>query len=502
MPVNRAIGAIFVLYVILSGYTIAHHELWSDELHGWNIAKGSLHFSDLIANTRYEGHPPGWFFLLWLVSKITHQVAAIQVLQWLIACSVVFLILFHSPLPALIRICIPFGYYFLYEYAVLSRNYGIGVLLAFCVCLAIRRDAGSHRQHRPAILYYILLFLLSNIHLLTILLAACLHLYFLLLKREKKQSTGAILLHALAGILVLLPSVYFVFPPADSQLNTHFWMSRWDFHHLTSLGQAPLQAFLPIPAWWDAHPWNTEWLLEKSRNYPSAKYMIPILALFLLMLAGWILYKDRKSLILFIANVLLSTLVTATVFPLTSARHAGYLYIGFIIAAWLYCYDTPLTQNAKKVFILLLAAQLTAGFFFVIQDIRLPFSNLYKMTTVLQEVPPGQKLVTDYWTMNAVVAYMDKPVYCVELQREISFVKWNNELSTALHNPHRYEDCLRQLLLTEKRHSVYLISQNAPAVLNKIDPSLSDRFRLTMVDKKEGALEGGSNLYLYRIDNL
>jgi len=434
---------------------MAHHELWSDEIHGWNIAKGSDHFPDLIANSRYEGHPPGWFALLWVLSKVTHRVIALKALQWVIACLVVFVVLFYTPFPLFIKMLIPFGYYFCYEYAVLSRNYAIGVLLTFCVCLVIRRD--------KRVLYYGLLFLLSNIHLLTLLIAASLHGYFLLFNIEQKKRTRTVLLHALAGALVFLPSVYFIFPPADSQLNTHFWMSRWDFRHFAALGEVPLQAFIPIPAWWDPHPWNTEFLLEAAKGpYYFLRWINPLLAGSLLALACWTLRRNGKSLVFFAANLLLSFLVTATVFPLTSARHAGYLFISFIVAVWLHTYEAPLTEKGGRFFMILLVLQLTAGVFFVVQDIRLPFSNLYKMKEVLKEVPPGGKLVTDYWTMNAVVAFTDKPVYCIDVQRELSFVKWNQELSLVQANPHRYTEGIRHLFLTEGIRIVYMVSQNSP----------------------------------------
>ena len=490
---HKVIRIIFIIYITLSGYTMAHHELWSDEIHGWNIAKGSDHFPDLIANSRYEGHPPCWYALLWVLSKVTHQVVAMQVLQWVLSCLVVFVVLFYSPFPLFIKMLIPFGYYFCYEYAVLSRNYAIWVLLALCVGMIILKER--------TILYYLLLFLLSNVHLLALLLAASFHGYFLLFSIEQKKRTRTVMLHALVGALVLLPSAYFIIPPADSQLNTHFWMSRWDFRHLAALGEAPLQAFVPIPAWWNTHPWNTEFLLEGAKGpYSFLRWINPLLAGSLLALACWTLRRNGKSLAFFAANLLFGFLLTATVFPLTSARHAGYLFISFIIAVWLHNYETPLTKKGGQFFAVLLVLQLTAGLFFVVQDIHLPFSNLYKMKEVLKEVPPGEKLVTDYWTMNAVVAFTDKPVYCIDLQRELSFVKWTQELSLVQGNAHRLTEGIRHLFLTEGIQRVYFVSQNSPATLYRIDQDLSGGLQWTVVDKKEGALEGGSNLYLYRVE--
>ena len=108
---------VLLIYLIVSGYTMMHHEMWGDEIHSWNIAKGSDSYADLIYNTRYEGHPPVWYTILWTISKFTHNLAYVQMTHWLIAASIVVLILFFSPIPLLSRVLIPFGYYFLYEYS-------------------------------------------------------------------------------------------------------------------------------------------------------------------------------------------------------------------------------------------------------------------------------------------------------------------------------------------------------------------------------------------------
>lgn len=131
---------VLLIYLIVSGYTMMHHEMWGDEIHSWNIAKGSDSYADLIYNTRYEGHPPVWYTILWTISKFTHNLAYVQMTHWLIAASIVVLILFFSPIPLLSRVLIPFGYYFLYEYSVLSRNYAIGILFACCICIVVRKE--------------------------------------------------------------------------------------------------------------------------------------------------------------------------------------------------------------------------------------------------------------------------------------------------------------------------------------------------------------------------
>ncbi|HEX9511842.1 MAG TPA: glycosyltransferase family 2 protein [Puia sp.] len=499
---------VFIFYILLLAYAGMHHELWGDEVHSWNIAKGSGSYSDLLANRRYEGHPPAWYTLLWLISSFTHQVRYMQWAQELIAVAIAWIILFKAPFALPARILLPFGYYFLFEYGVFSRNYALGVLFACCICLVIRKDF----RYKP-ILYYLLLFCLSNVHLLTLLLAGSIHLYFLLFIREQQQRLRSlqekpvywkspVLIHALLGLLVLLPAACFIHVPSDSEVNLSAWTHTWTIRQLGSFYQPVLRAFLPVPAWWEYHFWNTQFLLEAGNRYPLLRLLNPLMAIALLGSCFFLLRKNNKCSALFAINLLLSYILSVTAFSLTTARHAGFLYIGFIIAWWLYNEENSVAANNRRLINALLIVQGIAGLFAVFQDIRLPFSNTDKVNGLISEVPAGRKLVTDYWTMNAVVAYTDQPIYCVDVQQELSFVLFDNRLSQVDGNPHRYTDGLAKLFQKSNLPELYWISLSSPQLLTKTDPLLGVRYHLTLMDKKEGAIEKGSNLYLYRVEPL
>jgi hypothetical protein len=490
---NLGIWIIFFSYFIALAYTMSHHELWGDEIHSWNIAKASLSYSDLISNIRYEGHPPVWYTILWSISKFTHDVSYIKAAQLIIAASVVFLVLFFSPFPTLTRIVIPFGYFFLFEYGVLSRNYAIGVLLAFCICVIVQKD---FKYKIP--LYYLLLFLLSNTHLLAMLLACSLHLYFLLWNADLKKKASMIIVHGFLGMLILLPSIYFIFPPKDSGLNTQFWLDKWSIQQLTSLIQPPLRAFLPIPAWWNYNFWNTEFLLEAQSNYHWLKLVTVLVSVTLFASIFFILIKNKKSLILFTANLFLSLLISI-ILPLTTPRYAGFIFIGFITSYWLYCTETTGSRDNKWLVNTLLLLQLAGGSFAVIKDIELTFSNAYKVNELLKEVPENKKTVTDYWALNALAAFTDKPFYCLELHSERSYLLWNHELAVMTKAPEPYSNGIKYLFQKENIREAYMVSIHSPEDISQIDSQLIKSYHVNMVDKREGAIEKGSNLYLYQI---
>ena len=186
---------------------MAHHELWGDEIHSWNIAKGSNSFPDLISNTRFEGHPPVWYIIIWAISKVTRDPTSIQLIHLIIAWLVVFILLFYSSLPLITKVLMPFGYFFLYEYAVISRNYVIGVLLAFCICIILHKNFKG-----KILLYYGLLFLMTNTHILALILAGSLHVYFLMLQREQKKTNKHISHTCTHRTNNCLPGCIFYFP--------------------------------------------------------------------------------------------------------------------------------------------------------------------------------------------------------------------------------------------------------------------------------------------------
>ena len=490
---NQLLWIVFAVYAVFSAWSMLHHVPWSDEVHSWNIAKSSGSFGDLLANSRYEGHPPGWYTILWIISRFTHQVGWMQAVQWAIACTVIYLVLFCSPMPLILKVLIPFGYYFLFEYAIFSRNYAIGVLLVCLLCLIIRSRFPFQR-----VLYLILLYFLFNIHLIAMILACSLHVYYLLMQRERQQKKGYLLFDLLMGLVFLVLALRSIYPPPDSALKVDFQDST---HQLAikSTVNAPLRSFLPLPAWWDYHFWNTQFLLDEKRMHGVIRFFQPFIALALIASIFWLLWPNRKCMALFGTNLLISCVVSVTSFTLGSARHAGFLFIAFFAAVWLFFYENRLTEGKARSIIALLSFQIVAGVFAFVETLRFPFSNLDQIKTLAGEVPPGDQLVTDYWTMNAYAAFMNKPIFCLDLQKEKSFVLWNSDMVAVLKNPYRYSSGLAALFAREGTHPVYMVSMSTPELLAGLDGHLFSTYHVELVDKREGAIEKGSNLYLYKI---
>lgn len=486
-------GITFCLYLLIMAFAVLHHEPWGDEIHSWNIAKGSASYLDVIQNSRYEGHPPTWYSIMWVISKCTHNFAWVQGVHLVIAALTVFLILFYSPLPLTARLLIPFGYYFAFEFSVLARNYAIGVLAAFCICLIMRRTFRN-----KMLCYYVLLLVLSNGHLFALILAGCFHLYFLLWNYEQHKNRSRIALHVLLGALFLLPSLYFIFPPSTGALNVGFWMNRWQGSNFIITVQSPIRSLMPIPAWWEEHFWNTQFLMEWQAKYRWLKYITPFLSVAMVVAIFYMLRKSRKSTILFFSNLLATSFISIVVFPLGCARYAGLIYIGFLAAWWLYCYEATPARWHKWVVNSLLIIQAIAAAIAIGKDSNKPFSNFNRVGELVAKVPIHEKVVSDYWGLNAIAAFMDKPFYCLDLKKEVSFLLWDSDMARLMKTDYRYTEGA-DYLAAQGVHQFWMLSTGSPGDLTKVDTRFFKDYRVVLKDKIEGAIEKGGNIYLYQV---
>jgi hypothetical protein len=126
-----------LVFLCLGLFGIARHEMWRDEIDAWMAARNSSSVLELLSNVRYNGHPLLWYLILYILSHFTNSLFCMQALHLIIAFFSVFIFLSYSPFSRLQKVLFSFGYFPFYEYAIKSRNYGIGIFLIFLLC-AIR----------------------------------------------------------------------------------------------------------------------------------------------------------------------------------------------------------------------------------------------------------------------------------------------------------------------------------------------------------------------------
>src|SRR5438067_5704890 len=142
------------IFLTLSIFNVAHHAMWRDETRAWQIAAASPTLAALRQNLRYEGTPMLWYLILWGLTRFTSNMLAMQIVHVLIAAGVVFVFALVAPFGRAIKTLFAFGYFPFFEYATVSRSYGL-LFLLFLIGTAIAASA----RPRPFLLAMVLVLL-------------------------------------------------------------------------------------------------------------------------------------------------------------------------------------------------------------------------------------------------------------------------------------------------------------------------------------------------------
>jgi len=336
---------LFLLFLVVAATVSACHEFWRDELQAWMIVRDSASMADLLHNSRYEGHPSLWFLLLFGLKQIAPGLAAMKVLHLAIAAAGAWLILRFSPFSLLRRALLVFGYFFLYEYTVIVRNYAVGVLCVLAACALFPR-----RASRGAFLLIALAvagMMLSNLYSFFLGLA-----FALLLFADEWCRPGRFDPRRLPGYAVMAAGALLFLvdtqPPADYGYWPT-WRTGLAIRPLAELFARAGYVFFPVPSP-ELHFWNTVF-------YPNAWLQA---AVGIGMVAAAVRFFPRKPLsrwfLGFVAAELL--LFSYVKFP-GSFRHNGHLFIAFVAMCWIEPSlpgpERPRKRAAEVLFTLVLA---------------------------------------------------------------------------------------------------------------------------------------------------
>ena len=273
---HYALGLAF-LFLAVGAYTTSHHEMWRDEIQAWLLARDSASVFELFAHLKYEGHPGIWHLCLMPLTRITHSPVIMQVFHLLIATITVYLFVRYAPFNRFQKFLFCFGYFVLYEYAVLARNYALGLFLIIVFCILFSE------RYRRFIWVGCVLFLLSHtsVHalILTITIGfalCCEYLYRNWLSKPLAEEIQAIddkksiwIGFALIGIGIIT-AILQLNPPADTGFAVE-WRFGYDPTELSNVIKLISRALLPIPEF-SLNFWNKHQLETYNRFSSPSKF--------------------------------------------------------------------------------------------------------------------------------------------------------------------------------------------------------------------------------------
>jgi hypothetical protein len=375
---------------------------------------------------RYAGHPPLWHLLLFVLSRFTDRPEAMQILHLLLAAGTVWLFARFAPFSRRVRALFAFGYFPLYEYGVLSRNYAIGALflVAFCGLRAARPRAWIPLSLLLAGLA------LSNAYtwLLSAVLAAM--LVFEGSRdpeaRSWKPLLAALLFTAAAGLAA------FQMIPAQGGKYKMNLKPAWN-REIAVISVATIaHADLPLPDQGSYSAWNSSLLWRIG--------YVPMALLGLALVAGGAFLLRRAPLVLAVFLGGTAALLAFTCFEyFGSLRHHGHHFLLLVACLWLAQSLSGSDRRREAVLTVLLLVHLAAAAVLYSLDLALPFSESKAAAAFLRQngLAEAPIAATQDHLVSPVAGYLGRPLYFLEsraLGRYVQYnLQWQERLPPAEH---------------------------------------------------------------------
>ncbi len=418
----------------------SHHAVWRDEVRALNIVTGSTSIVDLFERLHNEGHPGLWYILLYVSYNILHSPIVLKIVSILIAGIAIYIFLSVSPFAVYQKALFIFGYFPIYEYSVISRNYGIGMLLLFWFCYLYPL------RFKRIISLGVILFLLAqtNLYSLIIVISIFFSIFLeLIVKRKDITAEYDNLFRPLFGLALIVIGIIFaviqIYPDPSSSV----------YHGLPSM--------IILVKW----IFSSMVLPFSSIIFPAGKVPLHLgveLILFTgLLLSVWAMYIYllRKPFILIIFfSSLVGLEMASRIAGATGMRYLGFFYLLFIAAFWLDSSETSeiqvhpaflrrliaLLSNIKKYFIcLLLITQVFYGLPAVIREFRTDYSSSENLGKFIESDANLKKAIIigepDY-LVESLPYYVKNSIYIPRENRfgkVVSFTK-NNQQNYSLND--------------------------------------------------------------------
>ena len=503
---HYALGLTF-LFLGISAFTAIHHEMWRDEIQAWLLARDSGSIFELFAHLKYEGHPGLWHLCLMPLTRITHSPVIMQVFHLLITGTTVYLFALYAPFNRFQKFLFCFGYFVLYEYSILARNYALGLLLIIVLCILFSA------RYKRFIWIGCVLFLLAHtsVHALILTIAIGFGLcceYFCRCKSinpftPEIETTADKRLIWLGFVLIgigIATSVLQLKPPPDTGFAVE-WQLTFILEELSGVIKLISHAFLPIPEFtlnfWNKHQLET-YAFYKSIQIPLCCLLILCSSLFLI---------KRPTALLIYLTAIFGLLVFFYIKYYGSMRHHGFLFITLLMAGWIHK-DCPEINFRSKFFnelpqrlfspffTFILICQSIGGITAIGLEHRHVFSYGKQVAEYIQknEMQDMQMVGEIDYAASTIVGYLQKDqIYYVHGSRYGSFVRWNNARMPD-------DDIPDIQVITEANTLRTQTSQDILIIMNRaLDPELIAQHNLNHLTEFIGSIVGDEGFYLYRM---
>lgn len=486
------------LYFVLSLIGILNHELWLDESHHFLIARDSRSTLELINNTRYEGHPILWNYLLYLITRFSANPFWMQFLHIVISSFVVFIFLKKAPFNWLFKALFIFGYFMLFEYNLISRNYILGVLFLFLAATQFE----NRKLKFTLICFY--LALACNIHLMFSVIAFALFLLLVFEKYQNKELHNKMFL----GVFIFIIGVYIVclqiIPPEDTLFFDDF--ANISLPERLTKGYISLfKGLITIPDFTSIHFWNSNLLVNISKPFSGILglvcYLIPLL-----------LFYKKPKVLFFVYIALIGTQIFFFITQRGATRFDGMTYIILILALWVEKYF--LNENTKhsnlmtsfKINLLkkpivygILIIHFFSGIFAYALEIKYPFCTAKETVNYLSNNKiDTQNVISVTCDGTLISPFLEKKVYFLLDENLQSYCNWDFISATNISQVH-IKEMISKYIQTHKKAtyvSTYPIENKQQKDIWVV---INDDIKVRFIEKFDISIVRNANYFIYEV---
>jgi hypothetical protein len=486
---RRLLRTAFVVVAVVSAVCIHAHAMWFDEVQAWNIARASHSLSDLWSHLRYEGHPALWYLPLYALTRVSGDPRAMQVLGWCVSMVTTGVVLFRSPFPVPARLALVAGYFFAFEYSVIVRAYGLGVLLLVVALAWLGREHPAWGKATVA------LALLAWTSMAGAVLAGVLALVLAWRWWSSRRAAGATraplamaitvgLSGAIAAVTCIPPSDFHSFSLGIPNSSSAYV----DPQRFGAALGGTWRGLVPIPVGIDR--WNTNVIDQFS----SSVWLLALVSIALFVLVARVLRPYTTAFAVWVLGTVAYVAFSQLVVLPDRAHYAGELFLLFVAAAWL-AYAPPggggrpvpatWKRGLPALLVVVLAAQILATLAILPSATAHPFAPDRTLAEAASAAGLGRDVVSGQDLDGGTIAgYLDRPVW--SLARHAPMRVFVNDEREALGNWHltgRKILCGAAEVASRRDHAVAVVADKPlPHAAGATSLAMRDGVELTRVE--------------------
>ena len=418
---------IIVCFIIISLVVGSRHEQWADEAHAWLIARDTSFYTLFFKYLHTDGHPALWHLILKFFQLIGFKYKYMYIISTLFSSIGVSIFLFKSKFKWYIKLLLPFSYFVIYQYTVISRGYCLILML-----LSLVASLWDKRVSKCYLFSFSLILLLSS-EAYTFFLAGMIYLIYIYdyikLRNSINNRKSFLACLIVLGIFFLI-TVLYVYPISSNTFLTTFHFFNISDSFITTYNQG---------------------LTVKL-----------IFSLVILILINFVYFKESsvKKFIQFWFLVIPIFLFYNLMYY--NAWHLGIFFLIVIFILWIQNFVNSKVLNIF--FLICLLVQCYWSFSSIRYDLFNTYSPSLEVANFIKKYDyDNLEILGASFHESAVNPYFDKNIYD-NWNSDIAFYYWNT-------NNIYYDD-----LIYDKVYDIVVVSDYYINEFNKLGYELGDRY--------------------------